>query len=73
MRLLSETRDGARLYRVYDTVQTPYQRLLPGAVLGEAKKTQPAATYHGLKPVKLLEQINDNLEQLWRLAKCPAR
>ena len=73
MKLVSKTRHGARVYKVYDTAQTPYQRLLQGAVLTEAKKTELAATYHGLNPVKLLEQINDNLEQLWRLPKCPAR
>ena len=69
MKLVSKTRHGAKVHKVYDTAQTPYQRLLQAGVLTEAKKTELAATYHGLNPVKLLRQINDSLEQLWRMAK----
>jgi len=71
MKLVSKARHGAKVYKVYDTAQTPYQRLVQAGVLIEAKKTELAATYHGLNPVKLLKQINDNLEQLWRTAKHP--
>jgi hypothetical protein len=72
MKLLSKTRHGAKVYKIYDTAQTPYQRLVQAGLLTEAKKAEMAVTYHGLNPVKLLKQINDNLEQLWRLAKRPA-
>jgi len=72
MKLVSKTRQGAKVHKVYDTAQTPYQRLVQSDVLTEAKKIELAATYHGLNPVKLLKQINDNLEQLWRMAKRPA-
>jgi hypothetical protein len=72
MKLVSKTRHGAKVYKIYDTAQTPYQRLVQAGVLTEAKKAEMAVTYHGLNPVKLLKQINDNLEQLWRLAKRPA-
>jgi hypothetical protein len=68
MKLVSKTRDGARVHKVYDTAQTPYQRLVQSGVLTDAKRTELAATYHGLNPVLLLKQINDNLEQLWRLS-----
>ena len=71
MKLVSKTRHGAKVRKIYDTAQTPYQRLLQADVLTDAKKTELAATYHGLNPVKLFEQINDNLEQLWRMAKRP--
>ena len=71
MKLVSKTRQGAKVHKVYDTAQTPYQRLVQLGVLTEAKKTELAAIYHGLNPVKLLKQINDNLEQLWRMAKRP--
>ena len=71
MKLVSKTRQGAKVHKVYDTAQTPYQRLVPAGVLTEAKKTELAATYNGLNPVKLLKQINDNLEQLWRMAERP--
>ncbi|MBM3120028.1 MAG: transposase family protein [Chloroflexi bacterium] len=72
MKLVSKTRHGAKVYKVYDTAQTPYQRLMRSGALTEAKKTELAATYHGLNPVKLLKQINSNLEQLWTLAQHPA-
>jgi hypothetical protein len=71
MKLISKTRHGAKAHKVYDTAQTPYQRLVRAGVLTEAKKAELAATYDGLNPVKLLNQINDNLEHLWRMAKHP--
>ena len=71
MKLVSKTRHGAKVHKVYDRAQTPYQRLLEAGVLMEAKRQQLAAMYHGLNPVSLLKQINENLEQLWRLADHP--
>lgn len=68
MKLITKTRHGAKVHKVYDTAKTPYQRLLQAGVLTEAKKTEMAAIYCGLNPVKLLEQINGNLDQLGRLA-----
>ena len=72
MKLCSKTRHGARVHRVYQAAQTPYQRLLRLGALSEAKQTEMAATYRGLNPVLLLKQINGNLEQLWRLSNHPA-
>ena len=72
MKLVTKTRHGAKVNKVYDTARTPYQRLLEAGVLTEAKQQELAATYHGLNPVRLLKQINSNLEQLWRLAQRPA-
>jgi hypothetical protein len=46
--------------------------LLEAGVLTEVKQQELAATYHGLNPVLLLKQINENLECLWRLAERPA-
>ncbi len=71
MKLVSKTRHGAKVNKVYDTARTPYQRLLEAGVLTEAKQQELAATYHELNPVLLLKQINSNLEQLWRLAGRP--
>jgi len=72
MKLVSKTRNGAKVNKVYDTARTPYQRLLEGGVLTETKRQELAATYRGLNPVRLLKQINSNLEQLWQLAVRPA-
>jgi hypothetical protein len=71
MKLISKTRNGARVRKVYDTAQTPYRRLVRSGVLTEEKKAEMAATYSGLNPVQLLSKINSNLEKLWRLAERP--
>jgi hypothetical protein len=68
MKLVSKTRHGARVHKVYDRAQTPYQRLLASGVLSEAKQRELAAVYHGLNPMLLLRQINESLESLWKLA-----
>jgi len=69
MKLLYKTRHGAKVYKVYDTAQTPYQRLLKAGILTEAKRQELASIYHGLSPVTLLKQINENLEHLWAMAE----
>jgi hypothetical protein len=69
MKLVSKTRHGAKVHKVYEAAQTPYQRLLRAGMLTDAKKAELAATYRGLNPMILLKQINSNLEQLWRLAE----
>jgi len=73
MKLVRKTRHGAKVHKVYDTARTPYQRLLEFGVLTEATQQELAATYHGLNPVLLLKQINENLECLWKLAVLPAQ
>ena len=72
MKLVSKTRHGAKVHKVYDTARTPYQRTLESGVLTEAKQQELATTYHDLNPVLLLKQINENLESLWKLAVLPA-
>lgn len=72
MKLVSKTRHGARVHKVYDRAQTPSQRLLKSGALSEAKQQELAAVYHGLNPVVLLKQINENLKALWKLAQYPA-
>jgi len=41
-------------------------------VLTEAKQQELAAMYHGLNPILLLKQIDENLEHLWNMAEHPA-
>ena len=67
MKLMTKTRHGAKVYKVYDMAQTPYQRLLQSGILTEAKKAELAASYKRINPILLLEQINGNLEKLWQL------
>jgi len=71
MKLVGKTRHGAKVHKVYDTAQTPYQRLLKVGVLSDAKQQELAATYYRLNPVTLLKQINENLERLWNMAEYP--
>ena len=71
MKLVAKTRHGAKIHKVYDIAQTPYQRLLEAGVLTESKQQELAATYYGLNPVTLLKQINETLEHLWDLAGHP--
>ena len=67
MKLVSKTRHGAKVYRVYDTALTPYQRVLKSGVIEEVSKVQINSIYAHLNPVRLLKQINDNVEHLWQL------
>ena len=71
MKLMSKTRHGAKVNKVYDTARTPYQRLLESGVLTEAEQQELAVIYHNLNPVQFLKQINENLESLWKLAARP--
>lgn len=38
MKLMTKTRHGTRVYKVYDTARTPYQQLEEGGALTEAKQ-----------------------------------
>lgn len=68
LKLVGKSRHGAKIRKVYDTAQTPYQRLLKSEVLTEPKKRELAAIYAALNPVMLLKQIRQEVEHLWTLA-----
>jgi hypothetical protein len=42
LKLVAKTRHGAKVHKVYDKAQTPYERLLKSGVLSEEKKRQLA-------------------------------
>ena len=67
MKLTLKTRHGAKVHRVYDIAQTPYQRVLKSGALNEKRKSEIISTYSHLNPVHLLKQINSNVERLWQL------
>lgn len=67
MKLVSKTRHGAKVHRIYDIAQTPYQRVLNSRVISEANKAQINSIYAHLNPISLLKQINANVEHLWQL------
>jgi hypothetical protein len=54
MKLVGKTRHGAKVHKLYDTAQTPYQRLLESATLAEPKRAELATTYSSSNPILLL-------------------
>jgi hypothetical protein len=69
LKLVGKTRNGARVHKVYDSAQTPYQRLLKSGILKEDKKRELANIYGALNPVTLLKQIRQSVQYLWTLAE----
>ena len=67
MKLLSKSRAGAKVHKVYDTARTPYQRLLNSG-LAEERAATLDSVYHGLDPGKLLTYIHGHQQRLWALA-----
>jgi len=67
-KLVTKRRHGAKVYKLYDAAQTPYQRLLDSGVLREDKKRELADTYSALNPVTLLKEIRQSVEHLCTLA-----
>jgi hypothetical protein len=68
-KLVRKSRHGAKVYKLYDTAQTPYQRLLRSGVLTEDKKRELGDTYGALNPVTLLKEIRRSVEHLCTLAE----
>lgn len=67
-RLISKTRNGARVTRRYDTAATPYQRLLASPSVSPAAKAKLRRHYHALNPAALSRQIGQVQRRLIRLA-----
>ncbi len=69
VKLMGKSRHGAKVHKVYDKAQTPYQRLLRSGALTQEKKQELTTIYSALNPVKLLKQIRQTVEYLWTLAE----
>jgi hypothetical protein len=67
-KLVTKTRHGARVHRVYDRAQTPYQRLGAAGVLPAGKRQELEALYQRLNPLQLRRDLDAALEHLWTLA-----
>ncbi len=67
-KLVSKHRDGARLHRVFDRAQTPYQRLCAAGILTAAAHTELEALYQRLHPLQLRRDLDLALDRLWALA-----
>jgi hypothetical protein len=66
-RLVHKVRHGARVHRVYDRAQTPYQRLTATRALNPGARDQLAADYAALNPLRLRRDLDATLTTLWRL------
>jgi acyl-CoA thioesterase FadM len=71
MQLRHKSRQGAKVHKVYDRAQTPYQRLMASGQLTRAQQERLALAYHGLDPRRLLASIHLRQQELWRLAALP--
>jgi len=67
-RLVHKTRHGARVHRIHDRAQTPFQRLCAAGVLAPTTREELEALYRSLNPLRLRRQIDAELAALWRLA-----
>ena len=67
-KLVSKHRAGARVHRVFDRAQTPYQRLCASGVLTATAHAELEALYQGLNPLQLRRDLDAALERLWNLA-----
>ncbi len=66
--LVTKSREGARVHRVYDRAQTPYQRLCAAGVLPPATRDELEALYQSLNPLQLRRDLEAALARLWTLA-----
>jgi hypothetical protein len=73
MKLKHKSREGAKVRKVYDEARTPYQRLLQSGALALEDSEALQNQYRSLSPVRLLENINRELEKLWAMAEHPVR
>ena len=67
-KLVTKHRTGARVHRVFDRAQTPYQRLCAAGVLTPLKRAEFDAVYQRLNPLQLQRDLEAALERLWSLA-----
>lgn len=67
-KLVTKRRTGARVHRVFDRAQTPYQRVVAVGVLGPDKRAELDALYLRLNPLQLQRDLERALERLWSLA-----
>jgi hypothetical protein len=65
---VSKHRDGARVRRVYDRAQTPYQRLTASGIVSPATRVDLETLYQRLNPLRLRRELDAALDRLWALA-----
>ncbi|MDP2183421.1 MAG: integrase, partial [Actinomycetota bacterium] len=66
-KLISKTRDGAKVTKRYDEPKTPYARVLASEHVTEAAKRRLTRRYDKLNPVKLKREIVRLQKRLYEL------
>jgi hypothetical protein len=65
MKLVAKTRVDGKVRKVYDTAQTPYQRVLASPDVTQENKDTLQALYPTLNPVVLYGKIQKQLDHIW--------
>lgn len=68
-KLIGKERRGSRIYKLYDTPRTPYQRLLETGVLSEAKAALLEKQFLAINPAELQRSIERALRAVWTCAE----
>jgi hypothetical protein len=67
MKLKEKIRIGGKVHRKYDVAKTPYQRIIESEQINLKTKKELKATYLSLNPAELKRNIEEKLNQLYRL------
>lgn len=68
-KLYSKERVGGKIRKVYDTPQTPYQRLLTGGYIEEMQSNRLKKRMETLNPVTLKKELEKKLQEFWETAE----
>ena len=71
MKLREKRRENSRVHRMYDSAQTPFQRLRVYNVLSSDMTEKIHSIHQAIDPVHLLKQIGTLQDALWRHAVLP--
>ena len=65
LNLVKKERDGAKVFKKYDTAKTSYQRVLLSKHISQADKDKLTREYEELDPVNILAHLEVLQDQLW--------
>lgn len=69
MKLKSKARINAKYHKKYEFPQTPYQRLMASDTISDSKKAQLKAIFESLNPFVLQQQIEAQLQHIFKICK----
>ena len=67
-KLVQKTRNSAKIHRIHDRAQTPYQRVMASPEIPNNRKEELTAQYENLNPAQLRREITALQHQLFDLA-----